>query len=157
MAEKKDYHKAEQDNVELIRILGKDLRGDKKISVGLTKIRGISWAFSSALCKILNIDPNKKIQELNEDETKNIETIVKEVSVPNFLKNRQKDFDKGEDLHLYGADLKLRQEFDIKRLRKIKSYRGVRHANKLPVRGQRTKSNFRPNKKKSGKVGNKKK
>ena len=156
MAEKKDFHREEQDNVELVRILGKDLRGDKKVSVGLTKINGISWALSNALCKILNINPDKKIQEVTADEIKNIELIVKEVNIPNFLKNRQKDFDKGEDIHLYGSDLKLRQEFDIKRLRKIKSYRGVRHANKLPVRGQRTKSNFRPNKKKSGKVGSKK-
>ena len=155
--EKKHFHKEEQNDFELVRILGKDLHGDKKISVGLTKIKGMSWAFSSAMCKILKINPDKKIQELTEEEIKKIESTVKEVNVPNFLKNRQKDFNKGEDLHLYGSDLNLQQEFDIKRLRKIKSYKGIRHANKLPVRGQKTKSNFRPNKKKSGKVGNKKK
>lgn len=155
MVEKKGLLQ-EQDNVELVRILGKDLRGDKNLGVGLTKIRGISWAFSNALCKILNLDTKKKIQEMTPEEIKKIEDFMKEVNTPNFLKNRQKDFEDGEDKHLYGPDLNLRHDFDIKRLRKIKSYRGVRHANKLPVRGQRTKSNFRPNKKKSGKVGGKK-
>ena len=72
------------------------------------------------------------------------------------MKNRQKDFDNGEDVHLNGADLKLKKEFDIKRLRKIKSYRGIRHGAGLPTRGQRTKGNFRKNRKKSGATAGKK-
>jgi small subunit ribosomal protein S13 len=72
------------------------------------------------------------------------------VDIPSFLKNRQKDFTTGKDEHLFGPDLTLKGEFDIKRLRKIKSYKGIRHTNKLPVRGQRTKSHFRKNKKKAG-------
>ena len=78
---------------------------------------------------------------------------MEDPKVPSFLKNRQNDFDGGKDKHLVGADLKLRKEFDIKRLRKIRSYRGIRHAVGLPVRGQRTKSNFRKNRKKSGSIG----
>ncbi len=46
-------------------------------------------------------------------------------------------------------DLKLRKEFDLKRMKKIKSYKGVRHIVGLPVRGQRTKANFRRNRKPS--------
>jgi len=49
---------------------------------------------------------------------------------------------------LLGNDLELSTEFDIKRLRKIKSYRGIRHMAGLPLRGQRTKSNFRKNRRK---------
>ena len=86
-----------------------------------------------------------------------IEAFVKNPSIPSFMKNRQHDFDDGEDKHMYGPDLKLRKEFDVKRLRKIKSYKGVRHAAGLPVRGQRTKANFRKNRKKSGVTGGKKK
>jgi len=59
------------------------------------------------------------------------------------LFNRRRDFDTGEDLHLIASDLKLRKEFDIKNLKEIKSYRGMRHAFGLPVRGQRTKGHFR--------------
>ena len=65
------------------------------------------------------------------------------------------DFETGEDKHLIGADLELRKEFDIKRLKKIKTYKGYRHGAKLPLRGQRTKGNFRRNKAKG--VGIKKK
>jgi small subunit ribosomal protein S13 len=133
----------------LIRILGKDISGDKKVLVGLTKIKGISWAFSNAICKTLSIDEDKLIGDLSEDEVKSIEDFVTSPSLPGFIKNRQKDFDSGEDLHLSGNDLSLKKEFDVKRLRKIKSYRGVRHAANLPCRGQRTKGNFRRNRKPS--------
>jgi small subunit ribosomal protein S13 len=144
MAEKKQI-KIEQDDVRLVRILGRDIRGDKKVAVGLTLIKGISWAFSNALCKILKVDKQKHIQELSKEELEAIETFVKDPSLPGYMKNRQKDYEDGEDKHLSGADLKLQNEFDIKRLRKIKSYKGVRHGANLPVRGQRTKSNFRRN------------
>ena len=62
--------------------------------------------------------------------------------------NRQNDFESGEDKHLTGSNLELRKEFDIKRLKKIKSYKGLRHSSNLPMRGQRTKSNFRRNRRK---------
>jgi small subunit ribosomal protein S13 len=147
--EKKKFEKKEQDDVTLIRVLGKDIRGDIKLISALTKIRGISWAFSNALCKILKLDENKRIQDFSKDELGKIEEFVKNPAVPAFLKNRRKDFDDGEDKHISGADLKLRVEFDVKRMRKIRSYRGSRHAAGLPVRGQRTRSNFRRNRKPS--------
>jgi small subunit ribosomal protein S13 len=146
----------DKDEVKLIRILGKDLRGNMKIFSGLTKIQGISWTFANAICKAIDLDKNKKVQELDEKEIKVLEEFMKSPDLPGFLKNRQKDFDEGEDKHIVGADLKLRKDFDVKRLRKIRSYRGGRHAAGLPVRGQRTKSNFRRNRSKSGAVGVKK-
>jgi len=63
--------------------------------------------------------------------------------LPEFLLNRRKDFETGEDAHLIGTDLDMKKEFDIRRLKKIRSYRGLRHAFKHPTRGQRTRSNFR--------------
>jgi len=151
--EKKVYVPEKVDNVTLVRILGKDIRGDIKLIVGLTKIKGISWAFANAVCGILKIDGNVLIQKIGKEEIEKIETFMKNPTVPIFLMNRQKDFEDGEDRHISGADLKLRTEFDIKRLRKIKSYKGIRHGFGLPVRGQRTKSHFRKNRKKSGAVG----
>ena len=88
--------------------------------------------------------------DLTNEEIDKIEEFMKDPKMHSFLMNRQKDFSTGEDYHYYGADLSLRNEFDIKRLKKIRSYRGIRHTTKLPVRGQRTKSNFRLNKNKSG-------
>ena len=60
--------------------------------------------------------------------------------------NRRKDIDTGKNIHIIGSDLSLQKEFDIKRLKKMKCYRGVRHSTGQPVRGQRTRSHFRKNK-----------
>ena len=74
-----------------------------------------------------------------------------------FLLNRRKDFESGLDKHLSSTDLELQRDFDIKRLKKIKSYRGIRHAAGQPVRGQRTKAHFRKNRGKSVGIKSKKK
>ena len=150
------HQQQKQEEATLIRILGKDVRGDKKLIVGLTKIRGISWAFANAICNSLGIDGDKRVQNTDAKDIAKIEEFMKNPQVPKFLKNRRYDFEDGEDKHLTGADLKLRHEFDIKRLKKIKSYRGIRHTYGQPVRGQRTKSHFRTNRKKTGAVGVKK-
>ena len=149
MGENKNYKRRKEDEVTLVRVLGKDIRGNIKIGSALTKINGISWTLSNAICKILGLDRNKDIQEFNKDELNRIEDFMKDPKIPTFLKNRQKDLESGEDLHISGMDLKLRKEFDLKRMKKIKSYKGIRHAVGLPVRGQRTKANFRRNRKPS--------
>jgi len=155
--EKKKYVPKEQDDVILVRIMGKDIRGDIKIGPALTKISGISWTFANAICKILKLERKKKIQDIEKEELSRIEEFIKNSSVLGFLKNRQKDIEDGEDKHISGADLKLKKEFDIKRLKKIKSYKGIRHNANLPVRGQRTKANFRRNRKSSVAATKKKK
>ena len=127
----------------LIRILGTDIPGNKNVYVGLTRVKGISFAFSKAICHILNIEQSKKIQDLNEQEIKKITEFAKNPKVPAFLVNRRFDFDEGINRHLITTELDLRKEFDIKRLKKIGCYKGVRHTRGLPVRGQRTKSHFR--------------
>ncbi len=139
----------------IVRILSKDIEGKMKLYPGLTKIKGVSWAMSNAVCKILGIDKSKKIGELSEKEIKDISEFLKNPKVPVFLVNRRFDFETGEDRHLIGIDLDLRKDFDIKRLKNIRSYRGLRHQIGLPSRGQRTKAHFRKNKSKS--VGIKKK
>jgi len=156
MANEKKHLVKENENKILIRILGKDVRGDKELFTELTKISGISWAFANAVCKVLKIDKHRKIEDFSEEEIAKIEEFVKNPSIPGFLKNRRKDLEDGEDKHMSGADLRLRKEFDIKRMRKIKSYKGIRHVAGLPVRGQRTKSHFRKNKKPSVAAGKKK-
>lgn len=142
----------------LVRIMQTDIPGNKKIIVGLTYIKGISWSISNALCKILKLDPDKKIMQLTPDEISKITEILSnpKLDVPEFLLNRRNDFEKGEDYHLVGSNLDMRKEFDIRRLKKIRSYRGLRHAFGHPTRGQRTKSNFRAKGKKKA-VGVKRK
>ncbi|MBU0958885.1 MAG: 30S ribosomal protein S13 [Nanoarchaeota archaeon] len=152
MVEQKQEEKREE---RVVRILSKDIEGKMKLYVGLTKIKGISWGLSNAVCKKMNIDKNRKIGSLTDEEIKKIIGFVKNPSVPKHLVNRRKDFETGEDIHLVGSDLELRKEFDIKRLKKIKSYRGFRHTTELPLRGQRTRSNFRRNRRKGSGIKSK--
>lgn len=131
---------------QLIRIGDKDLDGNKGTYFALSKINGVSYSFANALCNIFGIKKTEKIGKLNADQIQKLSDAIKNPDKYNlkpWLFNRQKDLDSGQDKHLISSDLKLRKDFDIKRLRMIKSYRGFRHGFKLPLRGQRTKSNFR--------------
>lgn len=134
---------------ELVRIHNTDLDGHKKIINTLRKISGVSFMFSNMVCNIANIDPAKKTGELTDTEIARIEEIITDpikAGTPVWMLNRRKDLDTGTDIHLTTNDLKFVKDNDIKLLKKIKSYKGVRHIRGLPVRGQRTKSNFRKNK-----------
>ena len=152
--QKESDRKAEE---RIVRIMSEDIEGRMKIYAGLTKIKGVSWSLSNAVCNILKMDKNRKIGSLSEDEIKKITEFLKNPKIPEFLLNRRKDFETGENKHVTGTNLELQNEFDIKRLKKIKSYRGIRHSAKLPVRGQRTKGHFRKNKAKGAGIKKKSK
>lgn len=141
----------------VIRILSEDIEGGMKIYPGLAKIKGVSWSVSNAVCKKLNMDKNRKIGSLTQEEIKKISEFIKNPKIPEYLLNRRKDFSTGEDKHLVGSDLELQKDFDIKRLKKIKSYKGIRHGAGLPVRGQRTRGNFRKNRRKGAGIKKKSK
>lgn len=127
----------------LIRIMSADIPGNKRLVYGLTRIKGVSYSFANAVCNSLKINPEKIVSTLGEEEIKRITDFIKSPNLPAFMLNRRRDYETGQDKHLTLTNLELQKEFDIKRLRKIKSYKGWRHALGLPVRGQRTKSHFR--------------
>ena len=89
----------------IVRILAKDIEGNNKIAVGLTNIKGISWSFANAVCKVLKIDANRKIGSLTPEEIKTISDFVKNPKVPVFILNRRFDLDTGDNKHLVGTDL----------------------------------------------------
>jgi small subunit ribosomal protein S13 len=141
--------KQPNDNVKhLVRIADTDLNGHKKIVDALKKIKGVSFMFANALCSITGIDKNAKTGLLTDVQVSALNTAIKNTSgkIPVWMKNRRKDYDTGAHIHVLTADLDYSRENDLKRLKMIKAYRGVRHMLGLPVRGQRTKSNFRKNK-----------
>jgi len=140
----------------IIRIVQTDIPGNKKILTGLTYIKGVSWSVSNAICKILKIDNQKRVSELSQEDIKNITDFLSNPKLPLFLMNRRNDFEGGENSHLITSSLDMKKEFDVRRLKKIRSYRGLRHAFGHPTRGQRTKSNFRSKGKKKA-VGVKRK
>jgi len=152
-----EQKQTEQEKYEekLVRIYSEGIEGGMGVYVGLTKIKGISWAMANAVCKALGIDKSRKIGSLSPEEIRKISEFIKNPKVPNYLLNRRKDFETGKDKHLSGSNLELQKEFDIKRLKKIKSYRGIRHAAGQPVRGQRTKSHFRKNRPKGAGIKSK--
>jgi small subunit ribosomal protein S13 len=133
----------------IVRILQTDIPGNKNVLTGLTYIKGVSWSISNAMCKILKLNSSKKVSELDQKEIDSIIKFLENASekLPAFLLNRRKDFESGKDYHLIGTNLDMKREFDIRRLKKIRSYRGLRHATGQPTRGQRTKSHFRSRKK----------
>jgi small subunit ribosomal protein S13 len=144
MEKKHQPEKETKHEERIVRILSKDIEGGLKVYPGLTKIKGVSWAISNAVCNSLELDKNRKIGSLTETEIKKISDFIKNPeNIPTFLLNRRRDFDTGENRHLIGTDLELQKEFDIKRMKKIKSYKGIRHGAGQPVRGQRTRSHFR--------------
>lgn len=130
----------------LVRIAGTDIEGHKAVPIGLAKIKGIGVRTGEVACRIAGIDINRKLGNLTEEEIEKLDKIITEFQkqkVPAWLLNRRKDYSTGKDLHVIGSDLIMAWREDINRLKKIRSYRGIRHELGLPVRGQRTRTSFR--------------
>jgi len=111
----------------MARIAGITLPTDKRVEVGLTYIYGIGRSKSIAILQEARIDKNKKVKALTEEEVNTIRQII----------------EKREKIE---GDLRKEVAMNIKRLIDIGCYRGLRHKRKLPVRGQRTKTNARTRK-----------
>ena len=108
----------------MARIVGVDIPNDKKVLYALTYIYGIGLPTSKKLLLTVNVDPDKRVKELSDDEIAN---IAKEIN----------------NSYIVEGDLRQRIQKDIKRLIDINTYRGHRHKVGLPVRGQKTKTNAR--------------
>src|SRR3989304_5681321 len=145
--DKKIKNEEQKYEEKLIRILSKDIPGKLGVYAGLTKIRGISWSMANSICRALNLDKRRKIGSLTKEETDKINEHIKEMNMSPYLANRKSDLVAGDNRHLTGTALELQKDFDIGRIKKIKSYRGLRHSAGQPTRGQRTRSHFRKNKK----------
>ena len=133
----------------LVRVANTDLKGNKPILFGLRRIKGVGTIFASAVCTVAKVNPAIKAGELNDAQIAKLGEVIsnpQKFKIPTWLLNRRKDYETGEDKHLIMGDLKFQKENDLKRLKKIKSYRGYRHAFGLPTRGQKTRSNFRKKK-----------
>ena len=122
----------------MARIAGIDLPKNKRGVIGLTYIYGIGKSLASEILAKAGIDENKKVQDWTDDEQNTLRTII------------------NDEYKVEGA-LRSEVQMNIKRLMDIGCYRGVRHRNGLPVRGQSTKNNARTRKGKKKTVANKKK
>jgi small subunit ribosomal protein S13 len=122
----------------MARIAGVDLPRSKRSVIGLTYIYGIGRARSMSILARAGVDPNKKVNDLSEEEVAKIRQIIEEEGSVE-------------------GDLRKEIAMGIRRLIEIGSYRGLRHRRSLPVRGQRTHTNARTRKgPRKGTIANKK-
>lgn len=143
---KKEAPKAEDENFNfIVRIASSDIDGQKRVVIGLQSIKGVGKRVSEIVVKKAKIDPTVKIGSLSDEKVKEIEQyIISYVEyAPNWVVNRQMDYETGADMHLIGNDLDMIQKDDINRMKMIRCYRGIRHETHHKVRGQRTRSNGR--------------
>lgn len=110
----------------MARIAGVDLPREKRVEVGLTYIYGIGRATSNKILKTTGINPDTRIKDLTEDEVQQLRNEI--------------------DKRPVEGDLRREIALNIKRLKEINCYRGIRHKKGLPVRGQNTKNNSRTRK-----------
>ncbi|OGI76468.1 30S ribosomal protein S13 [Candidatus Nomurabacteria bacterium RIFCSPHIGHO2_02_FULL_42_19] len=107
----------------MMRILGITVPNEKRLEIGLTCLYGIGVSTARKILDQVGIDRGKKAKDLTEGEENKIRVIIEKIKIE--------------------GNLKREVAANIKRLKDIKSYRGIRHLKRLPVRGQRTKTNSR--------------
>lgn len=134
----------------IVRIAGKDLKGELPLAQALTYVKGINTSFARAIAKQasqeLNVDEKIKIGLLDEKQTEKLEKIIFEpinYGIPAWMLNRRNDPETGVNNHLTGHNLDFARKADIDKEKKCRSYRGVRHSLGLTVRGQRTRTSGR--------------
>jgi small subunit ribosomal protein S13 len=142
---KKEEDKKKDDFRYIVRIANTDIDGEKKLVRGLTNIRGIGMHMSALITEETGINKDIKIGNLTDSQIEKIKEALDgiEESAPNWMLNHRKDYKTGEDIHLIGSDIDMQLRDEINIMKKIRSYKGIRHERGLPVRGQRTRANNR--------------
>lgn len=110
----------------MARVLNIEIPNNKKVRISLTYIFGIGVSLAKEILKDANVDGEKRVKDLSEEELTGIRDEAKKYTTE--------------------GDLRREINLNIKRLMEIKSYRGIRHRKGLPVRGQSTKKNARTRK-----------
>lgn len=119
----------------MARISGIDIPTEKRIEIALTYVHGVGLVTSQKILKDVGVDLNTRVKDLTESDVAKINTKITELGLP------------------IEGELRRIVSQNIRRLRDIKSYRGLRHKMGLPVRGQRTSRNARTRKGKKKTVG----
>ena len=122
----------------MARIAGINIPTQKKLKIALTYVYGIGNKISNDICLKANVDSNTRVQDLSESEIKSISDVI-------------------SSSFLVEGDLRREVSGNIKRLKDLGTYRGVRHRRNLPCRGQRTHTNARTKKGKAIAIAGKKK
>jgi small subunit ribosomal protein S13 len=134
----------------IVRIAGKDVKGQIRLRRALLSVRGISHtlavAASSAINRELSIDPESRVGDLSEEQIEKVDAVLHSLQdhkVPRYLLNRASDFNTGNDRHVIMNDLIFELSQDLDREKKAYSWRGYRHTYGQKVRGQKTRNTGR--------------
>ena len=119
----------------MARIVGVDIPRNKKIAYSLCYIHGIGMSTALEICKTAKIDTDKRVQELSEKQISSIREVISSL-----------------ETNVEG-ELRSFNAMNIKRLKDVGAYRGLRHRRGLPANGQRTKTNARTRKGKKRTIG----
>ena len=136
----------------LIRISNTDLPGTLQSRNALARIIGLSHRTASAILRAVNVDEFRLLGYITDAERERIEDAIFDpaaAGIPEWMMNRQKDPETGENKMLIGSELIFQHKTDVDRLIRKRSWRGLRHSRNLRVRGQRTKATGR----RSGSLG----
>ena len=142
---KKELPKRGPDFKYIVRIANTDINGEKALIHGLATIKGVGLHMSTMVADLAGLDRMLKIGDLKDDQIEKIKEILGNINKlgPKWMLNHRKDYETGADLHLIGVDIDTRLREEINIMKKIRSYKGVRHEAGLPVRGQRTRAHGR--------------
>lgn len=144
-SEKKDLKKKDENFQYIVRIASTDIDGNKNIIHGLTSIKGVGMHISTLVADVSGVDTKLKMGDLSEAQIDKIRKALEDIDniAPSWMLNHRKDYETGKNMHLIGAEIDTRLRDEINIMKKIRSYRGIRHERGLPVRGQRTRANNR--------------
>ncbi len=129
----------------IVRIADTDLDGKKSVQYALTGIKGINRRIAEILSINSGLDPKATVGYLNDADIDRLQSSVDNITtiIPYWMMNKQNDLMTGEDRHVIGTDVLLSLNEDMNIMKKMRSYKGMRHERGLKVRGQRTRSTGR--------------
>ncbi|MDZ7688184.1 MAG: 30S ribosomal protein S13 [Halobacteriales archaeon] len=144
--EEPEPEEEQEDDIKYFVRVGKtDLDGTESVETALLDMNGVGRRVAKAVAVEAGVEPLETLGRLEDDEIEELKDAVQRFDEigPSWMVNREKDRRTGDDMHIVGSDLDITREEDINRMKKIRSYRGIRHRQGKKVRGQRTKSTGR--------------
>merc|ERR550537_258647 len=131
------------DFTHILRMQNTNVDGKHKVMFALRVIKGVGRRFANLVCKVANIDLNRRAGELNEAEMNKISDVLAkplDYGIPQWFLNRQRCIKDGTYGQIISNIIDTRLREDLERMKKIRKHRGLRHFWNLKVKGQHTKS-----------------
>jgi len=145
-ADEKPKKGSDEELRHIVRILNTDLAGKRQVHMALTGIKGVGRRCAKIFTERAGVDPNATLGLLPDADIDKLKKVVEEDAtniLPVWMVNRRGDIETGKDIHVMGMDLTMTLREDLDLMKKMRSYKGIRHERGLRVRGQRTRSTGR--------------